>query len=145
MMNGKVGNRSRPLPALPVLRVLFWCNLFDVSSSVFWLFFQANFILINHPHQPSLAKSEWWVCRKVVVKHSINPNANKTAFLPIVRGYAFSVGFHVRFDFSRHKSLNPTWIACDEGGIRRRVVRNSSRMENHTKCIFPHTLHFKSH
>ena len=24
--------------------------------------------LINHPHRPSLAKSGWWVCRKVVVK-----------------------------------------------------------------------------
>ena len=33
-------------------------NLFDVSS-VFWLFFQANLILINHLHRPSLAKSEW--------------------------------------------------------------------------------------
>ena len=41
----------------PVLRVLFWCNLFDVSS-VFWLLFQANLILINHLHRPSLAKSE---------------------------------------------------------------------------------------
>ena len=40
--------------------------------SVFWLFFQSNFILFNHPHPPSSAKSEWWVCRKVVVKHSIN-------------------------------------------------------------------------
>ena len=34
-----------PLSTLPVLRVLFRCNLFDVSS-VFWLFFQANLILI---------------------------------------------------------------------------------------------------
>ena len=33
------------LSTLPVLRVLFWCNLFDVSS-VFWPFFQANLILI---------------------------------------------------------------------------------------------------
>ena len=33
-------------------------SYFDVSS-VFWLFFQANLILINHPHRPSLAKSEW--------------------------------------------------------------------------------------
>ena len=34
--------------------------LVDVSSktSVFWLFFQANLILINHPHRPSSAKSE---------------------------------------------------------------------------------------
>ena len=28
--------------------------------------------------------------------------------------------------------------------IRRRVVRNPSHMENQTKCIFSHTLHFKS-
>ena len=28
-------------------------------SSVFWLFFQDNLILINHPHRPSLAKSEY--------------------------------------------------------------------------------------
>ena len=34
-----------PLSTLPVLRVLFRCNVFDVSS-VFWLFFQANLILI---------------------------------------------------------------------------------------------------
>ena len=54
----------------PVLRVSFWCNLVYVSC-VFWLFFQANLILINHPHWPNLAKSD---CRKVVVKHSINPN-----------------------------------------------------------------------
>ena len=30
----------------------------------------------------------------------------------------------------------------DEGGIRRRVVRNPSHMENNTKCIFSHTLDF---
>ena len=80
-----------PLPTLPVLQILFWCNLFDASgvfwlffqanliliiilfdvSSVFWLFFQANLILVNHPHRPSLAKR---VCRKVVVKHSIKSN-----------------------------------------------------------------------
>ena len=35
----KLGSSSlSPLSTLPVLRVLFWCNLFDVSS-VFWLFF----------------------------------------------------------------------------------------------------------
>ena len=34
-----------PLSTLPVLRVLFWCNPFDVSS-VFWLFFQANLLII---------------------------------------------------------------------------------------------------
>ena len=44
-----VGNHN-PLPIFPVLRVLFRV------SSVFWLFFQANLILINHPHRPSLAK-----------------------------------------------------------------------------------------
>ena len=44
-----------PLPTLPVL---FRCILLDVSS-VFWLFFQSNLILINHPRRISLAKSEW--------------------------------------------------------------------------------------
>ena len=39
---------SSPLPALPVLQVLFWCNLFDVSS-VFCLFFQANLIILIDP------------------------------------------------------------------------------------------------
>ena len=42
----------------PHSRVLFRCNHFDLSS-VFWLFFQANRIIINHTHRPSLAKSEW--------------------------------------------------------------------------------------
>ena len=67
---------SSPLPTLPVIRVSFFLLYFYVSS-VFWLFFQVNLILINHPHRPSLAKSEWWVCRKVVVKHSINPNLSQ--------------------------------------------------------------------
>ena len=63
-----------PCP-LPTLRVLFRCILLDVSS-VFWLFFQSNLILINHPHRLSLAKSEWWVCRKVVVNiQQIKSNA----------------------------------------------------------------------
>ena len=33
-----------------MFRVLFLFNLFDVSS-VFWLFFQANLVLFNHPVQ----------------------------------------------------------------------------------------------
>ena len=65
--NGKVGNQV----LCPHYPVLFRCYLVDVSS-VFWLFFQANLILINHPRQTSLAKNEWQVCRKVVIKHSIN-------------------------------------------------------------------------
>ena len=32
---------SNPLPALPVIRVLFRCNIFDVSS-VFWLCFKST-------------------------------------------------------------------------------------------------------
>ena len=32
--------------------------LMYLESSVFWFFFQANLILINHPHRPSLANSE---------------------------------------------------------------------------------------
>ena len=76
--NGKVGNQvlcphSRCFGSY--LDVIFLMYL------VFWLFFQANLILLNHPHWPSLAKSEWWMCRTVVVKHSINqnPNVNKPA------------------------------------------------------------------
>ena len=54
--NGKVGG---PLPALSVLRILFQYNIFDVSS--------VSSSLIQF--------SQEGVCRKVVVKHSINPNA----------------------------------------------------------------------
>ena len=39
-------------------------------------------------------------------------------------------------DFSHHKSPNTS-------GTWRQVVRNQYRMENHTKCIFLQTLHFK--
>ena len=46
-----------PLPTLPVLQVLFWCNIFGVSSVSWLLFFQANLIIINHHHRPSLVKS----------------------------------------------------------------------------------------
>ena len=49
---------TSPLSAPPVLWALSRCNSFDVSN-VFWLFFQANIILINHPRRPSLAKSDW--------------------------------------------------------------------------------------
>ena len=59
--NCKVGNQ--------VLWVLFWCNLFDLSLC--HLAF-----LSSHPHQSSSSTqlSQEWVCRKVVVKHSINSN-----------------------------------------------------------------------
>ena len=36
-------------------------------------------------------------------------------------------------------ALVPPESRSDEGGIRWRVVRNSSHMEHHTKCIFSHT------
>ena len=49
-------------------------------------------------------------------------------------------GFPCEMDFSLHKSPNLARFACDEGGILRRVVRNPSHMENHTKYIFSHTL-----
>ena len=42
-------------------------------------------------------------------------------------------------DFSHHESPNPAESRSDEGGILRRVVRNPSHKENHTKCIFSHT------
>ena len=33
-------------------------------------------------------------------------------------------GFPCEMDLSHHAYTNPTWVACDKGGIRRRVVRN---------------------
>ena len=45
---------SSPSPTLAVLLVLFWCHLFDVYGF-------------------SFKPTSTWVCRKVVVKHSINP------------------------------------------------------------------------
>ena len=50
--------------------------------------------------------------------------------------------FHVRWIFLTTSLRIPPESLRDEGGIRRRVVRNPSHMENHTKCIFSHTLHF---
>ena len=67
--DGKVGN--------PFLYPHSRCfgSYFDVNLLMYLVssgfFFQAKLILINHPHRPCLAKSE---CRKVVIKHSINPN-----------------------------------------------------------------------
>ena len=52
-------------------------------------------------------------------------------------------GFPCEMDFSHHESPIPARVACDDRGILRRVVRNPSHMENHTKCIFSHILHFK--
>ena len=43
--------------------------------------------------------------------------------------------------FSHHKFPNPIEFACDEGGVQRRVVRNPSHIEYHTKCIFCHIFH----
>ena len=53
-------------------------------------------------------------------------------------------GFPCQMDFSHHESPNPARVACDEGGIRRQVVRNPSRMENHTKCISYKLRYFNS-
>ena len=59
------------------------------------------------------------------------------------RGYAFCMVFHVRWIFLTTSLPIPPESRSDEGGIRRRVVRNPSHMENHTKCIFSHTLHLR--
>ena len=53
-------------------------------------------------------------------------------------------GFPVRWIFLTTSLRIPPESRSDEGGIRRRVVRNPSHMENHTKCIFSHTLHFNA-
>ena len=67
-----------------------------------------------------------------------------------------NVGFPCEMDFFHHKSPNPTRVASDEGGIRRRVLRKSIshgkphkihltwKLENHTKYIYSLTLHFKA-
>ena len=47
-------------------------------------------------------------------------------------------------DLSHLKSLKPLESNFDESGIRRRVVRIPSHMENHIKCILLHTVHFKA-
>ena len=52
--------------------------------------------------------------------------------------YAFCMVFHVRWIFLTTSLQIPPESRSDEGGIRRRVVRN------HTKCIFSHTLHFNA-
>ena len=48
-----------------------WQKLWpDNFLGTWWVIFvPANLILINYSHRPSL--SEEWVCRKVIVKHSI--------------------------------------------------------------------------
>ena len=59
-----------------------------------------------------------------------------------LRGYAFCMVFHVKWIFLTTSLRISPESRSDEGGIRRRVVRNPSHMENHIKCIFSHTLHF---
>ena len=39
-------------------------------------------------------------------------------------------------DFAHHESPNPTRVVCDEGGIRRQVVRNPSHMETIQNAFF---------
>ena len=51
-------------------------------------------------------------------------------------------GFPWGMDFSHHKSLTSQRVVCDEGGIRRQVVRNPSHMKNHKKCIFLTYIYF---
>ena len=41
---------------------------------------------------------------------------------------------------SHHKPPNPNRVTCDEGGIQRRLVRNPSHIENHSKYITLLTL-----
>ena len=69
---------------------------------------------------------------------------HRTLILPPSHGYAFCMVFHVRWIFLTTSLRIPPESRSDEGGIRRRVVRNPSHMENHTKCIFSHTLHFNA-
>ena len=63
-------------------------------------------------------------------------------FTKLPKWYTLCTVFHVKWIFLTTNLRIPPRV--DEGGIRRRVVRNPSRMENHTKCIFSHNLHFKA-
>ena len=48
-----------------------------------------------------------------------------------MRLYSFSC----EMGFSHHKSPNPTLVTFDESGIRRQVLRNPSRMQNHINAL----------
>ena len=72
------------------------------------------------------------ITEKYIIKHDLQYTP------PEVRSYAFCMVFHARWIFLTTSLPNPTQVTCDEGGIRRRVVRNPSRMENYTKFIFSH-------
>ena len=114
---------ENPLPTLPVLRVLFRCILLDVSS-VFWLFFQSNLILINHLHRLSLAKSEWWVCRKVVVSiQQIKSNAEGSSPLRISVCAIRIMEFTLSKDAKPFFLMLPTSVVIFWWGI----LANSSR------------------
>ena len=64
-----------------------------------------------------------FVVEKFYKIYSISIAVNMTCIL---------YGFQCEMDFSPTRE------------IRRGVVRNPSRMENHAKCIFSHTLHFNA-
>ena len=95
----------------------------------------------------------WWAfwhldCIFVLI-YELNPaslfiDAKYGGINSVDRWYAFGMVFHVRWIFLTTSLRIPPESRSDEGGIRRRVVRNPSHMENHTKCIFSHTLHFKA-
>ena len=52
-----------------------------------------------HPHQsshrPSLAKSEWWVFRKVVVRHSTNPSESVHLTVLHIQRYLWITYYHI--------------------------------------------------
>ena len=80
----------------------------------------------------------------VTFTHNICYECCRISLTGYVGRYAFCMVFHVRWIFLTTSLRIPPESLSDEGGIRRRVVRNPSHMENHTKCIFSHTLHFKA-
>ena len=50
-----------------------------------------------------------------------SPQISKSHLSRLQRGWNSKRSFPREMDFSRHKSPNPTWVACNEGGIRRGV------------------------
>ena len=85
--NGKVGNQV----LCPHSRYLFWCNLFDIAG-VLWRFFKPT---SSSSSSSSTQFSQEWVCRKLVIKHSINPkfldklNCGCVIFLALVHPPGF--------------------------------------------------------
>ena len=127
------------LPVCLVLYLLNWQNNYGFKSVPF--LFQTHIYFIGYTciWLAHMNKKHWFYKTKSLLMYL--PFLIVEGMLPENNMICILYGFTCEMDFSHHKSSNPARVACDESGIRREVVRNPSHMENHTKCIFSHTLH----